>query len=48
MEGFISGAGEAGISLGDLDEGISFMEVGVVVISRQPGSCAVGYLIGLG
>jgi hypothetical protein len=33
VEGFIAGAGESGISFGDLDEGISFMEVGVVVIS---------------
>jgi len=33
MEGFIAGAGEAGIAFGDLDEGISCMEVGVVVIS---------------
>ena len=48
MEGFIAGAGQAGISLGDLDEGISGMEVGVVVISWQPGSCGIGDLIGLG
>ena len=48
MEGFVAGAGQAGIAFGDLDEGISFMEVGVVVISWQPGSCGVGYLIGLG
>jgi hypothetical protein len=33
MEGFVAGAGQAGIAFGDLDEGISFMEVGVVVIS---------------
>ena len=33
MESFIAGAGQAGISFGDLDEGISCMEVGVVVIS---------------
>ena len=48
MEGFIAGAGQSGIAFGDLDEGISFMEVGVVVISWQPGSCGVGYFIGLG
>jgi hypothetical protein len=36
MERFISGAGEAGIAFGDLEERISFVEVGVVVISRQP------------
>jgi hypothetical protein len=48
MEGFIAGAGQAGISFGDLDEGISFMEVGVVVISWEPAGCGVGDLIGLG
>jgi hypothetical protein len=48
MEGFVAGAGQAGIAFGDLDEGISCMEVGVVVISWQPGSCGVGDLIGLG
>ena len=48
MEGFIAGAGQAGISLGDLDEGISCMEVGVVVISWKPAGCGVGDLIGLG
>ena len=47
MEGFIAGAGQAGISFGDLDEGISFMEVGVVVISWEPAGCGVGYFIGL-
>jgi hypothetical protein len=30
MKSFIAGAGEAGIAFGDLDEGISGMEVGVV------------------
>ena len=48
MQGFIAGAGQAGIAFGDLDEGISFMEVGVVVISWQPAGCGVGDLIGLG
>ncbi len=47
MECLIAGAGQAGIAFGDLDEGISFMEVGVVVISWKPGSCGVGDLIGL-
>ena len=48
VEGFVSGAGQAGIAFGDLDEGISFMEVGVVVISRKPVGCGVGYFVGLG
>jgi len=47
MEGFIAGAGQAGIAFGDLDEGIAFMEVGVVVISWQPGCSVVGDLVGL-
>ena len=43
----IADAGESGISFRHLEEGISFMEVGVVIISWQPvGSCA-GDLIGL-
>ena len=33
VECLIAGAGQAGVAFGDLDEGISFMEVGVVVIS---------------
>jgi hypothetical protein len=47
MEGFIAGAGQAGIAFGDLDEGISFMEVGVVVIAWEPAGCGVGYFISL-
>jgi hypothetical protein len=47
VESFIAGAGEAGISFGDLDEGVTFVEVGVVVISWQPAGCGVGYFIGL-
>lgn len=47
VEGFVSGAGEAGIAFGDLDEGIAFMEVGVVVISGEPGGSVVGDLVGL-
>ncbi len=47
MKSFIAGAGEAGISFGDLDEGISGMEVGVVVIPWQPAGCGVGYFVGL-
>ena len=45
MESFMAGAGESGIAFGDLDEGISCMEVGVVVITRKPGSCGVGYFV---
>jgi hypothetical protein len=48
MEGFIAGVGESGIAFGDLDEGISFMEVGVVVISWEPPGCGVEYFAGLG
>ena len=33
MEGFVAGAGETGIAFRDLEEWISFVEVGVVVIS---------------
>ena len=33
MEGFVAGAGESSISFRHLEEGISFMEVGVVIIS---------------
>ena len=36
MEGFIAGAGQAGIAFRDLEERISFMEVGVVIITGQP------------
>ena len=48
MEGCIAGAGQTGKSLVDLDEGITFMEVGIVVISWQPAGGRVGDLIGLG
>ena len=48
MEGFIAGAGESGISFRHLEEGISFMEVGVVIVAGQPASGLVGYLVGLG
>jgi hypothetical protein len=36
MEGFIAGAGQTGIAFRDLEERITFVEVGVVVISWQP------------
>ncbi len=34
MQCFVAGAGQSGIAFTDLEEGISFMEVGVIVISR--------------
>jgi hypothetical protein len=45
--GFVTSSGETGISFGDLDEGIPFVEVGVIVISWQPGCCGVGDLVSL-
>ena len=33
MEGFVAGAGQTGIAFRDLEERISFMEVGVVIVS---------------
>ncbi len=48
VDGGIALTGESGISVVDLDEGISFMEVGVVVISGQPAGGGVGDLVGLG
>ena len=48
MEGFIAGAGETGIAFGDLEERISFMEVGVVIITGQPAGGLVRNLVGLG
>ena len=41
MECCIAGAGQTGIAIIDLDEGITVVEVGVVVVSWQPTrSCA--------
>jgi hypothetical protein len=48
MQGLVAGAGQAGIAFGDLEEWISFVEVGVVVVSGQPAGCRVGDLVGLG
>jgi hypothetical protein len=48
MDGFVAGAGQTGKSLVDLDEGITDMKVGVVVISREPAGSCVGYLVCLG
>ena len=42
MECGISLAGETGIAFIDLDEGIAFVEVDVVIVSRKPGGCGVG------
>jgi hypothetical protein len=36
MEGFVAGAGQTGIAFGDLEERITFVEVGVVVITGEP------------
>jgi hypothetical protein len=47
VESFVTRSGETRISFGDLDEGIPFVEVGVVVISGQPGCCGIGDLVGL-
>jgi hypothetical protein len=43
MECRVTGAGQTGIAFVDLDEGIAFMEVGVVVVSWDP---AVHYAAG--
>jgi hypothetical protein len=48
MKGGVAGARQTGKSLVDLDEEITFMEVGVVVVSWQPAGGRVGDLIGLG
>jgi hypothetical protein len=48
MERRITGAGQTGISIIDLDEGITVMEVGVVIISWKPAGSGVADLVGLG
>jgi hypothetical protein len=48
MDGLVAGAGQAGESLVDLDIGVAEVEVGVVVVARQPGGCVVGDGVGLG
>src|ERR1039458_4973348 len=48
MERRIAGAGQTGITIIDLDEGITVMEVGVVVISWQPAGGSVADFVGLG
>src|ERR1039458_2114865 len=48
MERRIAGAGQTGITIIDLDERITVMEVGVVIISWQPAGGGVGDLVGLG
>lgn len=43
MKGRVTSVGKAGIAFVDLEEGIPFMEVGVVVLSWQSaGNCADG------
>ena len=44
---FVACVGQAGIAFGDLDEGIAFVEVGVVVITGEPGGSVVRDLVGL-
>src|ERR1019366_4957815 len=48
MKRRIAGAGQTGITIIDLDEGITVVEVGVVIISWQPAGGGVGDLVGLG
>ena len=48
MDGFVAGAGQTGIAFRDLEERITFVEVGVVVISWQPAGGLVRNLVGLG
>src|ERR1017187_10309007 len=48
MERRIAGAGQPGIAFVDLDEGITIMEVGVVIVSRQPAGGGIGDFVGLG
>src|ERR1017187_7810316 len=48
MERRIAGAGQTGITIIDLDEGITIMEVGVVVVSWKPTGGGVADLVGLG
>ena len=48
MERCIAGAGKTGITFVDLNEGITVVEVGVVVVSWQPAGGGVGDLVGLG
>jgi hypothetical protein len=47
MQGRIAGVGQAGIAFRDLEERISFVEVGVVVITGQPAGGLVRYFVGL-
>jgi len=48
MQGFVAGAGETGISAGDLGVGITHAEVHEVVVAWQPGGHGVGDFVGLG
>jgi hypothetical protein len=45
MKGGVAGAGQAGVAFVDLDEGIAYVEVGVIVVSRQPAGGGVGDLL---
>jgi hypothetical protein len=48
VDGFVAGAGQAGVSLVDLDVGVSDAEVGHVVVAGQPRRHGVGDFIRLG
>jgi hypothetical protein len=48
IQGLIAGAGQTSKSLVDLYIWITNVEVGVVVISREPAGGCVGDLVGLG
>src|ERR1035438_4791781 len=48
MERRVAGAGQTGITIIDLDEGITVMEVGVVIVSWHPAGGGVADLVGLG
>jgi hypothetical protein len=47
MESLVALARQAGISLVDLDAGISLAEVDQVVFTRHPGRHGVGYFVDL-
>ena len=48
VEGLVAGAGQAGVSVVDLDVGIPHLEVGHVVVAGEPGRHGIGDLICLG
>jgi hypothetical protein len=48
MQSSVACARQARITLIDLGERVSFMEVGVVIIARKPTGSLIGDLVGLG